>query len=304
MPEYFLVDDGVRMPRWCELGHAEDGCFWIDFKARKTPYDAGRPLAVVEAENPSALLKRRPKEIADLERDHALRLLLDPWSGQGWLSTDGSFYGCSFFAHDDLAHALLGRHVGELEDAGWIRVHADSFRMSPVFRRETTARQIATLAALGFADSHAPGGRRTWLEPPRDQPPPRYAYRPAASEVALGAAASDPAPAAEPDADAAFRSLVTRLGGSDLLAGLFSQERTLVDDMGPGRWLWMFEFADVSVGSDETPAALAGAVGLHLHAVAFDQLEVSAWPFAGVDASDAALRLLASLPIAGPRPGP
>lgn len=304
MPEYFLVDDGVRMPRWCELGHAEGGSFWIDFKGRRTPYDAGRPLAVVEAENPSALLTRRPKDIADLERDHALRLLLDPWSDQGWLSPDGRFYGCSFFAHDDLAHALLGRHVGELEDAGWIRVHADSFRTSPGFRRETTARQIETLAALGFADDHAPGGRRTWREPPRDQPPPRYAYRSAATEAAPAAAPSDPVPATEPDAEAAFLSLASRLAASDLLAGLFSQERTLVDDMGPGHWLWMFEFADVSVGSDEPPAALAGAEGLHLHAVAFDQLEISAWPFAGVDASDAARRLLASLPAAGPRPGP
>ncbi|MFC6047413.1 hypothetical protein ACFPYM_06145, partial [Methylobacterium hispanicum] len=165
MPEYFLVDDGVRMPRWCELGHAEGGPFWIDFKARRTPYDEGRPLAVVEAENPAALLRRRPPEIAALEREHASRLLLDPWSDQGWLSPEGRFYGCAFFAHDDLAHALLGKHVGELEDAGWIRVHADSFRSSLVYGRGTSARQADTLAALGFPDAHAPGGRRSRHEP-------------------------------------------------------------------------------------------------------------------------------------------
>lgn len=34
MPEYFLVDDGNRMPRWCEFGHAEDRSFWVDFKVR------------------------------------------------------------------------------------------------------------------------------------------------------------------------------------------------------------------------------------------------------------------------------
>ncbi|OAH23775.1 hypothetical protein AX289_25125 [Methylorubrum populi] len=304
MPEYFLVDDGNRMPRWCEFGHAEDRSFWVDFKARRIPYDEGRPLAVVEAENPAALLNRRPPEIAALEREHALRLLLDPWSNQGWLSPDGRFYGCRFFAHDELAHSLLGKHVGELEEAGWIRVHADSFRSSPIFRRETTARQAATLAALGFADVDAPGGRRIWIQPSRDAPPPRYAYRPAAAEASPPASPPGLEVPERPDAEEAFLSLAVRLEASELLAGLFSRERTLVADVGPGRWLWMFEFPDVSVGSDETPEALSVAAGLHLHAVAFDQLEISAWPFAGIDASDAARRLLGSLPTSGPRPGP
>lgn len=303
MPEYFLIDDGVRMPRWCELGRAGDGSFWIDFKARRTPYLEGRPLAVVEAENPSALLKRRPPEIAALEREHALRLLLDPWSDQGWLSPDGRFYGCGFFAHDDLAHALLGKHVGELEDAGWIRVHADSYRSSPIFRRDPTAKQAETLAALGFPDAHAPGGGRTRRELDRARPPPRYAYRPTSSKVVPPA--PSPAPAtAEMPSEEAFGSVAGRLAESDLLAPLFSRERSLVADMGPGRWLWMFEFPDVSIGSEETLADLAAAAGLHVHAVAFDQLEVSAWPCEGVHASDAARHLLATLPPAAPRPGP
>jgi hypothetical protein len=291
MPAYYLVDDGSSMPRWCELGIDGAGSFWIDFKARRKPYAEARPLAVVEAPNDRALLAAIPREIAQLERDYALRFLLDPWSDQGWITPAGRFYGCRFYAHDDIAYALLHRTVQELAGEGWVRVHADSYRTSEYFGRTVTPAQEKTLRALGFPEPGEIGVRRRWSEPDRNGPPPRYAYAPARSRPTEPRTAS-PRPARGGAGERALRDLVARLAADPFFLPLSGEEPRLIARVGPGRWMWMLEFDDVHVGSPEPPDLLAASPGLYVSAPATDQLELEAWPDPGVEACPDARRIM------------
>lgn len=303
MPQFFLVDDGRSMPRWCELGVEDAGSYWIDFKARRRPYEEARPVAVVECADHRSLLAAMPEEVAKLERDAAARFLLDPWSGQGWISPTGRFYGCRFYAHDDLAYAFLRKSVGELEGKGWVRVHADSYRTSEYFGREITAAQAATLLALGFPEPGSFAMRDSWVEPDRAGPPPRYAYAPAMSAV------PDPAPVRVRSkgtgiSEATLREFADRLAADDFFRDLMREEPRLITHMGRGRWRWMLEFEAVHIGSCEAPEVLAAAPGIYVSAPAGDQLELEEWPFPGVEACSEARRIMAASAARPSSPAP
>gem|GEM_PF-2606129 len=51
----------------------------------------------------------------------------DPECNSGWLSREGRFYGCPTYAHDVLAHCVLGMKVPELEDLGWVRIYNENW---------------------------------------------------------------------------------------------------------------------------------------------------------------------------------
>jgi len=86
-PEQFFLVDAGAMPRWCVLAHTEEGVFWIDMKARRTPFDAGKPLAHIDAHNITEAMTLVPEAVVDLEREIAFRFLLKPFSDQGWISS-------------------------------------------------------------------------------------------------------------------------------------------------------------------------------------------------------------------------
>lgn len=294
MQTYFLVQAGDRMPRWCQLGHDGHGeTCWIDFKGRRIPKDGVRLLAHVDGESVNATITDVPAAVAKLERDMAFRHLLDPWSDQGWISPEGRFYGCAFFAHDDLATSMLRKTVGELEWAGWVRVHADSYRRGEL-RRGMTSRQIATLEALGFTDVDG-WGPRTRYEADRSAPAPSFAV-----EVPEGLAkpvSNDPEDIAAPGdgpttAEGAFAALVQRLRSDGRIGPLFEDGVELIPDVGGGTWQWMLRFSDMDIGSPEEPVRLLSATGMHLRQSAFDTIEAAPWPFAGIHVDADALALL------------
>lgn len=305
MPQFFLVDDGASMPRWCELGIEADQTFWIDFKSRRWPYAQGRPLAVVECEDHRSLLDAIPAGVARLERDEAVRHLLDPWSDQGWISPTGRFFGCRFYAHDDLAYALLRKSVAALEGAGWVRVHADSYRTSEYFGREITTAQAATLLALGFPEPGSFAMRGRWMPPDRAGPPPRYAYAPTIPAPSVSPLEPTPVrPKRGGASEDAVLALTSVLAGEDFFRDLLREQYRPIIRMGRGRWMWMLEFDAVHVGSCEPPEVLAASPGLYVSAPAGDQLELEEWPHAGVEACPEARRIMASCVRRTSAPGP
>lgn len=278
---FFLIDDGRSMLRWCTAGADKEGePVWIDLKGRSIPRKSAKPLAHVTGATSHVTIVGVPPAIADLERRSAMKHLLDPWSDQGWVSPDGRFYGCKFFQHDDLAHALLRKSVRDLEVEGWVRVHSDLFLRDAGSRREQMSRrQQDTLEALGFdLDNPGPFSRR-FVEPDRSGPPPRYAYRGTLGAVQTGAAEVAP-PAAEP-AKATVADVVARLREHDQVAPLFDRSARHLTDFG-GRWTWMLDFEDVFLGAEAEPAELCRADGLKLVATAWDQIEVLEWPEPGI----------------------
>ncbi|AOG02777.1 hypothetical protein [Bosea sp. RAC05] len=307
MHDYYLVDDGQSMPRWCELAIDDAGPRWIDFKGRRRAFGEGKAIAHVAGSNIHATLDA-PADIVAIERAAAFRFLLDPWSDQGWLNPAGRFYGCAFYAHDDIAYALLRMSPGTLEQKGWIRVHTDSFRMGMV---AITRRQEDTLFALGF-ENPEPGTRRTHRhEPARDQPAPIFAVKPAADDIERPAPASiqivihnvrsEAAPLAEPPRRpepqpdhklVALRHLANRLAQVDELKAMFENAPEHVHDVGPGTWLWMLRFEELTFGGEEHPADVVGSKGLYLRATSFDTIEVAEWPFDEVKIEESAAKLI------------
>lgn len=53
--------------------------------------------------------------------DHSF--LLDPDSELGWLAPDGTFYGCAYYAHEDVAYYVLKSTSMELEEKGWVKIY-------------------------------------------------------------------------------------------------------------------------------------------------------------------------------------
>ena len=298
---YFLVDDGKSMPRWCQLVPARDGdgLAWIDFKARTWPHAAARPLAHVEGPDQRCTIAGVSPEVAGMVRSFAERHLLDPWSDPGWLSPEGRFYVCAYYAHDDIAQALLGRFVGDLEYEGYVRVHADVFLVSPMSaRRDPTTRQSRTLERLGF---DVETRRRAPYAADRSLPPPGFAvkprYRPAA-----------PAPSLQPDIrvdNDGVAPLLARLRTSEPLAFLFdAEDPELVTELGGGNWDWLLHFpqAGLDLGTGETLRDLREAPGLYLHSPAPGHVEMFAWHAEGMHVSSASSEALDGAARYMPRP--
>ena len=57
------------------------------------------------------------------ELDWSQTSLVISESEVGWLDRSGHFYGCDPKHHDDYAEYILGKSVGELEQAGWVRIY-------------------------------------------------------------------------------------------------------------------------------------------------------------------------------------
>lgn len=285
MQEYHLILSGDAMPRWSTLRVDAQGAAWVDFKARSVPYDRGRPIARVMGDGPAATVEGVPEDVEWLEKSYAWERLLDPWSDQGWLAPDGKFWGCAFYAHDDIAYALLRKPPESLEWQGWIRVHADSYRGMAV--REMTRRQERTLVALGFEPAAPVPGKGRRYGPDRSLPPPRFSVTPPSGIVPLQ---RRPVHAAEGRADAMER-LHARLASVPEISEAMSGEVEFVAEM-EGDWGWMFRLDGMDVGGEGHPAEAADAEGLRLVAKPWGDVEAFLMPFPGVVVESEAARLI------------
>jgi hypothetical protein len=283
--QFFLIHiDDTQMPRWCELSFLEDNSsVWIDMKGRRIPRKDGRALAHVEGDNITDAMTRVPPDVAKLEKELAFRFLLDPWSDQGWVTTEGRFYGCRFYAHDEIAYSLIQKSPYALEAAGWLRVHTDSFRLGELTRFKMTPRQQRTILELGFEEA-APGARRVpAFAIDRDAPAPSYAIKPPARSADITVADFFPPPvaaeAAPPTID--LSGILNVLATHPDLGSVFEGRVEEIPEVGPGIWEWMLRFDNFDVGSDVLPEDILSEPGIHLMATSFDTIEVAPWPFSG-----------------------
>ena len=294
---YCLVFDGRQMPRWC-VARREPGSealLWIDFKGRRLSGPVTL-LAHVEGDTPACTLSGIEPDVARLAKDFAYEYLLDPWSDQGWLSPTGRFFGCGFFAHDELATMFLRKPVGALEAEGWARVHAESYQFPDPRGRGMSNAQYRTLEALGFQEGVH--GRRGYVAADRSASPPAYAHAapddwspPSGRHLPTLPVPKTARPRNRPwhaDLPALLRRLAEAPAVGDALAG----EGTRIRDTG-GRWTWIVEFDRFSLGAEEEPGYLLASPGLRLSTTAFDQVEVNAWPVEGVMVDPEAERILA-----------
>lgn len=60
---------------------------------------------------------------AESRRDLDHSFLLDPNSELGWLAPDGTFYGCAYYDHENVAYYVLKSSSMELEEKGWVKIY-------------------------------------------------------------------------------------------------------------------------------------------------------------------------------------
>lgn len=68
----------------------------------------------------------------------------------GWLSPQGSWYGCDSRDHDIVAYLILNKEVGDLEKRGWCRVYGFGDELQFTCRKRLTAEQRNWLSMKGF----------------------------------------------------------------------------------------------------------------------------------------------------------
>lgn len=291
MIQYFLIDPGNAMPRWCQTAPKRDGngFEWRTPKGRTIELFNSKILAVAEGDTIDDAHKSVPADIIELEQDFASMYLLDPWSDQGWLSPTGKFYGCKFYNHDDIAYALLRRDPYALEVSGWIRVHEEFFKRSGFSGGgRPTRNQVRTLVQLGF--EHAPDDHKRvkGFQIDRNAPAPRYAVKPKV-DILLNpviAAHFEPKPLDQ------MARIKERLAQDDTLRALFDLKHEDVPDVGPGTWQWLFHWEDFDIGCPDDPADILRYKGVYLHKTSFSTLEIEACAEEGVFFGDGAKELL------------
>ncbi|WP_315923211.1 hypothetical protein [Mesorhizobium sp. SP-1A] len=291
MVQYFLIDPGNAMPRWCQTHRKNDGSGfqWMDFKHRFIDLQTSAVLAVAEGETIDDAQKSVPEDIVKLEQDFASMYLLDPWSEQGWLSPTGKFYGCKYYNHDDIAYALLRTSPYGLEMSGWIRVHEDFYKTGGLRDRASRA-QTRVLLDLGFINPPDDHRRIKGFKVDRSAPAPRYAVKPSASVML------NPIIAAhfKPKMEDLMTDVKNRLRQDDTLRALFDLYHEDVPDVGPGTWMWLFHWEDFDIGCPEEPSDILRYNGITLIKTSFSTLEIEACSEAGIHFADGAKELLES----------
>lgn len=274
MDTYCLIDAG-HMPRWSILTtHERTGeLVWMDQKGRRTPYEEGRVIGHCSGRNFEQAMQTIPEDLVRLEQAYAYRYLIDPWSNQGWIDRSGLFFGCAFYAHDDVAYSLIRRPTMALEWEGWVRVHADFFRRPE--SAELTKRQEATLVKLGFERKADGFGfeRARKFEIDRSGPPPRYAATMPADLMLLL-----PEETVEEMFEIGLDDLVAQLREDHLLSSLFDVAHEQFPENGPGTWDWRIEWDGLHIGSEEPVEELLGSRGFHFARTSYDTIEISSWP--------------------------
>lgn len=295
METFCLIDAGKQMAGWCILTTTKEGALvWMDcIKHRKVPYEQGKVLAHVSGESFHRAYEHMSPEAVEIEKAYAYRYLLDPWAHEGWLAPDGKFWGCGFYAHDDIAYSLIRKTPGMLESEGWVRVHGSSFQVNRDYLRQVTRRQVSTLEKLGFVEFEAPGRRDPHFMIDRSAPAPRYAVKPPEGFVHPHDLEIVPEP--EVAVDDWLKRFVVRMKEHPVLAEVLSIEHELIPDFGPGTWDWGIQWWDFYIGSEETPDELLNAEGLRLVRTSSDTMEIISWPKPGLSAESREKRMLAGV---------
>lgn len=71
--------------------------------------------------------------------------IMHPEAKLGWIDHNGVFYGCGWCSHDRLIY-MLGMSVGDVEEAGWVRIKQPGWWMST---KKINKQQKTTLRSKG-----------------------------------------------------------------------------------------------------------------------------------------------------------
>jgi len=107
---YFLVKTRYwEFPSWVEELNAR---FWVNYNGGHNPRSSSDKILKTQEANDYT------------ELDWSMCGLTSDLEEGGWLSPEGTFYGCHYSNHDLVASLILKCKVENLEKFGWIRIHS------------------------------------------------------------------------------------------------------------------------------------------------------------------------------------
>lgn len=111
--EYYLVKYEAAKDLFLTSWYEDGGNKWITFSGGWNP----------KSDKNTVLETQEAKDIHEL--DWKKTSIYRPDMRCGWLSREGTFYGCGSQDHDLIADLILNKSVGELEKEGWVRIWID-----------------------------------------------------------------------------------------------------------------------------------------------------------------------------------
>lgn len=82
------------------------------------------------------------EEFTDKHRREVFDYLINPDSEYGWLAPDGTFYGCSYASHEDVAVFYFGEPDElDLEKKGWVKIFLSVELGEPVYAQTKVSYQ-------------------------------------------------------------------------------------------------------------------------------------------------------------------
>jgi len=112
-------------PYWVKAGFNEYGETWVNMRGGWClKHEEDEILEEVDMEE---------DDFIDLKRKEIYSYLLKSDSDLGWLAPDGTFYGCDYASHSDVAVFYFNKDDLELEKAGWIKVFRSVESGEPIY---------------------------------------------------------------------------------------------------------------------------------------------------------------------------
>lgn len=127
MTFYKIKQDGRNnKPYWVTKGYNEYGEIWQNLRGGWClKSDKDEILSIAEYPDKDEFINANRKEV--------FSYLIKPNSDYGWLAPDGTFYGCDYANHSDLATFYFDKDDIELEKEGWVKIYRSCEYGEPVY---------------------------------------------------------------------------------------------------------------------------------------------------------------------------
>lgn len=113
-------------PYWVTESINQFGEIWINMRGGWCmKSDSDEIVSVAEYPDEDEFIKANRKDVYSY--------LIKSKSEYGWLAPDGTFYGCDYASHSDVAEFYFNKDEIELENEGWIKIFRSVELNKPVF---------------------------------------------------------------------------------------------------------------------------------------------------------------------------
>lgn len=123
---FYKVKNYNNEPYWVKEGIQKGEVVWVNMRGGWCPKtNEDNVIEIANYPDESSFIEAHRKDIYSY--------LIIPDSDLGWLAPDGTFYGCDWASHNDVAVCYFGKSDFTLEKEGWIKIFRSVELGEPVY---------------------------------------------------------------------------------------------------------------------------------------------------------------------------